>query len=83
MKAEDVLGLQRQQARKLRECAAALEKEKESSSRMQWQRLLTQLQISFWISEVALQLAMLNEKKSVPFGMSLWERLFGHKANDG
>jgi hypothetical protein len=56
--------------------------------------LPVQINISFWLSEIALQLARHNELAEVSHGIrpvstlqdkemrSLWERIFGHKAND-
>jgi hypothetical protein len=76
MKAEDIRKMQAQQTEKMGRLRCLIS-EKANSGDYDSALILAELNSGFWLSEIALQLALLSEGKYDGDGRSVWERLFG------
>lgn len=85
MNSGDIKKMQAQQVAKMQDVRnLALEN---ANSDLKSAEILVQLNNGFWLSEIALQLAVGNElrgPKAVYYvdEPSMWEKVFGHKANE-
>lgn len=80
MTSEDIRKAQKEQTAKLHDLLEVIKKNPAGLDTSAT-TVLTHLDMAFWLSEIALQLALLREDKGKP--VSEWERVFGHKANEG